>query len=215
MGSFQDLSGQKFGKLTAIKVVDKTTRFESVWLCKCDCGNLTKVPCTRLKSGKTKSCGSYNVERLKNRSNCHGKTKTRVYTIWGKMKSRCTQKNSPAYKRYGGRGITVCDEWSKNFMNFYNWSMANGYQDNLTIDRIDNDKGYYPDNCRWVTMKEQQNNRSTNHFIEHNGEKLTIAQWAEKLNVYPSTIYDRIRKYENDYEKILFKGDLRRGTKRK
>ena len=79
MGSFQNLSGQKFGRLTAIKVVDKTTRFESIWLCKCDCGNLTKVPCTRLKSGKTKSCGCYNIERLKNRSNCHGKTKTRVF----------------------------------------------------------------------------------------------------------------------------------------
>jgi hypothetical protein len=117
---------------------------------------------------------------------------TRLYSIWGSMKSRCNNSKLSIYKIYGGRGITVCDEWAKDFMNFYNWSMANGYQDNLTIDRIDNDKGYSPDNCRWVTMREQQNNRKNNRKIMYENKEYTVSKLSEKLNIPYATLLWRI-----------------------
>ena len=166
-----DLEGQKFGRLTAIKKVGNSNG-HITWLCECECGKKTIVQATMLKKGRTRSCGCLWVEAIsdfnhserkkeiaKIAKTTHGKKGSRIYRIWCAMKSRCTNSNVPCYKYYGGRGITVCDEWKNDFMSFYNWAMSHGYAENLTIDRIDVDGNYEPSNCRWATMKEQNKNK--------------------------------------------------------
>lgn len=155
-----DLTGQRFGMLTVVSR-DGTTKHRTVtWLCRCDCGGETIVAGNDLKRNHTKSCGCLRQGLAK-----HRKTDTRLFNVWKSMKRRCNGKTDKNYDRYGGRGITVCEEWQHNFQAFYDWSMANGYDENAprgkcTIDRIDNDKGYLPENCRWVDMKVQTRNRA-------------------------------------------------------
>lgn len=186
MGKFQDLSGQKFGKLTAIKVVDEPVKGgnHKKWVCLCECGNKTVVTSDHLKKGDIKSCGCY----------FWGGSDTRIYRIWAHIKDRCYNKNHKSYADYGGRGITVCDEWLESSKAFYDWSIANGYKDGLTIDRIDNNKGYYPDNCRWTTSKIQANNTRWNHNITYKGETKSIQLWGEELGIKPNTLLYRIRR---------------------
>jgi hypothetical protein len=124
----------------------------------------------------------------------HGKRKTRLYRIWANVKTRCTNKNDPHYNRYGGRGITVCDEWKNDFEAFCNWAMSNDYADDLTIDRIDNNGNYCPSNCRWVTVKEQNQNKRNVILLTYNGETKSAAEWARKLNLGHDTIRQRYRK---------------------
>lgn len=185
-----DITGQKFGKLTAIKI-DKVKRnghtTSTYWLCECECGNFTSVEASRLKTGYTKSCGCLR----KKRGNDSIESK-RLYRIWIGMKSRCYNPNANTYEDYGGRGITICDEWKDDFQLFYDWSIKNGYANTLTIDRIDTNLGYSPDNCRWVTMKEQSNNTRKNLEIEYNGETHTFSEWMDILKLNSSTIYTRI-----------------------
>ncbi len=162
MGKFKNLTGQKFGRLTAICPVAKNNHNAVLWLCDCECGLDAIVEGRSLTNGLTRSCGCLNQEAHQlrpNRTN-HGKAGTRLYRIWKKMKSRChNPKDSDYQKYYGSRGITVCNEWSHNFQAFYDWAITNGYSDELSIDRIDNDKGYSPDNCRWATAEEQRHNQ--------------------------------------------------------
>ncbi len=162
-----DLTGQRYGKLTVIKQVEsKVTpsgQKQKQYLCKCDCGNEVIVRSLALRNGDTKSCGCLKVkqakETLKTIKPKHGLRYTRVYGIWKDMKQRCYNLKAANYERYGGRGIKICEEWKNNPEAFYNWAMANGYAENLTIDRINNDGNYEPSNCRWITMKEQAQNR--------------------------------------------------------
>ena len=187
MGAFIDLTGQKFGKLTVIeRAENKNGRV--AWLCKCDCGNFTTVTSKRLRNGDTKSCGCYHKEKISK----HNKSNSRLYNIYSHIKQRCYNLKNCRYKNYGGRGITICDEWLHNFQAFYDWAMANGYDDTLTIDRIDNNKGYSPDNCRWITNKEQQSNKCNNHLITYNGKTQTMAMWANEKNINESTLAHRI-----------------------
>lgn len=133
----------------------------------------------------------------------HGKRRTRMYRIWSDMKSRCNNQNRPKYARYGGRGITVCSEWMSDFQAFYNWAMENGYQDDLSIDRIDNDGNYCPENCRWITMREQAANKSTNHYITHEGMTLTMTEWARRIGIPREVLKDRICRYGWEHERAL------------
>lgn len=185
-----DLTGQKFNKLTIIKQNGRNKRGEVLWLCQCECGN-TKIAITsELKSGHVKSCGCINKERFTK----HNKTHTRLYKIWDGMKARCYNKNKREYKWYGEKGIIICNEWLSDFENFYNWAINNGYKDNLTIDRIDFNGNYEPSNCRWVTYKEQANNKSDNHLIEYNGEIHNITEWAYIKNISRNTLTTRLER---------------------
>lgn len=124
----------------------------------------------------------------------HGMRNTRLYDIWRSMKQRCYNPKTNRYKKYGGRGITVCDEWKDNFQSFYDWAMSNGYSDDLSIDRIDPNGNYESNNCRWATAKQQANNRTNNNIIEFNGEVHTLAQWSEITGIKMATIGARLQK---------------------
>lgn len=192
MGRVIDLKGRRFGRLTVIEEAGRSKDRHVLWLCKCDCGNKCIVPSNSLKKGDTQSCGCLYKEQQKiPKSIKHGMSKSRIYQEWIDMRNRCVNKNVKCYHNYGGRGITVCEEW-RDFQAFYDWAMANGYTDDLTLDRIDNNGPYSPENCRWVTYKEQGNNTSRNHCITHKGKTQTISQWADELNMKYSTLYARL-----------------------
>lgn len=189
MSKALDLTGQKFGRLTAIKKVGVSKDKNVIWECVCECGNTKEVRGSHLFHGKVRSCGCLAKEILdyrnkyKNSNLTHGLSKTRLYTKYVHMKERCSDKGKIDYY---GRGIKVSDEWSdkeNGFINFYNWAINNGYKDGLTIDRKDVNGDYEPDNCRWITNQEQQNNKRSNVFIEYNGQINTIANWSRIMNL--------------------------------
>lgn len=188
MSKLKDLTGQRFGRLTVIKRDENDKRGNVQWLCECDCGKSAIVRGYQLTVGKTKSCGC-----LKGTHKSHHKSNLRIWYIWQNMKQRCSKESHISYKHYGARGILVCDEWKNDFMNFYNWAMANGYKDNLTIDRIDVNGNYEPNNCRWVNMKTQQRNRTNNHLVTLNGETKCMLEWCEIYHLQYNTVLRRLK----------------------
>lgn len=204
----KDRIGLRFGRLVIEDIVVENKH--TYCICKCDCGSYTKKLFSVIKRGDIKSCGCLGKEVYSKGTPIHGLYYTRLYKIYSGMKNRCCCKTDYHYKNYGNRGIEICDEWlGKNgFINFYNWAMANGYKDDLSIDRIDNNGNYCPENCRWATMKEQQNNTRYNHILYYKGEKMTLSQASDKFNLSTSTIWHRVKKYGNNLE-IALKNPIR------
>lgn len=198
--SFQDLTGMRFGRLIVI-CQDHVDAYRKIyWKCQCDCGNIAIVRGNALKSGNTQSCGclKHEIRNVK-----HGMTNSRLYNIWSKIKSRCYVKTDPAYRRYGFRGISMCEDWKDNFIAFFEWAIYNGYSDELSIDRIDVNGNYEPSNCRWSTPKEQSNNRRSNIPITINGITLNLQEWCNKLNINRNTVNTRVRICGWSYETAL------------
>jgi hypothetical protein len=192
----ENLTGKTFGRLTVVEF-DHSKDKKSYWKCKCICGNITISRSDQLKNGQTKSCGCLKKETDKinfSKRNFHYKSHTRIHKIWLGMKDRCFNSKTPAYKWYGLKGVIVCEEWKNDFMQFYNWAMANGYNDTLTIDRIDTNGNYEPNNCSWTTMIEQANNTTRNHFLTYNNETHTIMEWVRKTGLSRSAIRGRLKR---------------------
>lgn len=199
----KDLTGQRFGRLT-VEPVWEIRKGHAYWLCRCDCGGVKIVRGSHLKQGNVSSCG------CKDRTT-HGETRTRLYHIWNGMRNRCSNKNYPGYPNYGGRGISVCEEWQE-YIPFRDWAITNGYQDGLSIDRIDNNGGYSPDNCRWATPREQANNTRKVRLITYNGETHSVCEWSRILNIKQSTLNMRINKYRWSAEEALRKEVRKHGS---
>lgn len=202
MNNFIDLTGQKFGRLTVIKKVGCSKNKSILWLCKCDCGNEVVVTSNNLRTGNSTSCGCFAREIRKKRCTIHGFRNARIYNIWRAMKQRCYNKNSKNYKNYGGRGIIVCNQWLKDFKSFYDWSMQNGYSDNLSIDRINVNGNYEPNNCRWITLQEQNNNRRSNNNLTIGNKTQNLSEWCKDLNINRHKIYTLMKKGYNCYNAI-------------
>lgn len=193
-----NLLGQKFGRLTVISQAPNRGKLTQ-WKCICSCGSIVFVDTQSLRKGHTKSCGCLRYDFPKSFNTIHGQSSSPIYRIWSGMRKRCNNKNCHQYKDYGGRGVSVCKEWSNNFKAFYDWAIHNGYKQGLTIDRIDVNGNYCPSNCRWVNMKAQ--NRNKRNTIRVNGESLSVI--CERLNLNYYTIHSRIAKLGWSIEKAL------------
>ncbi len=180
-----DMVGQRFGKLIVVSRAENDKKGQARWLCQCDCGGSTITTRYNLITGQTKSCGCIL------RSPRTTELDRRLSGVHSNMKARCSNPNNPHYKYYGGRGITVCEEW-QHVDKFREWAYNNGYKPGLTIDRIDVNGNYEPSNCRWVTMQEQQFNKTDSHLITYKGETKCLAEWENQLGIDHRTILARL-----------------------
>ena len=187
----KDLTGQRFGRWLILERAVKRGK-GTRYICRCDCGTVRTLYGDGLKSGNSKSCGCLRDELLIKRAT-HNMSKTRIYNIWAGMKSRCSNQKDPNYKNYGGRGISVCPEWKESFVTFYTWTIHSGYKEGLQIDRIDNNGNYEPPNGHWVTAKENSRNTRNSIILELKGERKSLPEWADDLNINPGTLYSRIK----------------------
>lgn len=204
--TFIDLEGKQFDRLTVIGFVGRKWR-NAVWLCECNCGNVTQVKSSALINRTTKSCGCLKDENTSKRSRTHGHAgaltglQSAAYNAWCNMKTRCTNENRKEFARYGGRGIQICDRWMNSFENFIE-DMGEPPA-NHSLDRIKNDEGYSPTNCKWSTMKQQANNTRRNRIVVIDGQSMTAKQAAERYAVSEFTIYGRLNRGLRDHEAVF------------
>lgn len=203
MARLNDITGIKFGKLTVVKRAENDDYGRTRWQCECECGNkvirMSSIIMDAYRKGKASHCGCSPVLKT------HGLTKKnkRLYWVWAAIIQRCENKNSKDYKDYGGRGIRVCKEWREDFSSFHSWAMESGYKQGLSIDRINNNKGYYPGNCRWVGIKEQMNNQSKSLSITWKGETKSVLEWSEETGINYRTLKQRVFKLGWDIDKAM------------
>lgn len=194
-GERHDLTGRKYGRLTVVGEHHRSEKSGYYWTCLCDCGNTAIVSGGNLRGGSTKSCGCLSAECKPPLGTKHGMSRTKLHNIWIAMKQRCTNPNDANYDRYGGRGIQVCDEWSDSFEVFRDWALANGYVEGKTdLDREDNDKGYSPDNCRFISHRDNLRNTHRKLHDVINGEDITLSEAAEKYGISYRLIYQRYKR---------------------
>lgn len=196
----EDLTGKRYGRLTVM--YQNGFRYKPsgqrnvLWHCKCDCGKEKDIPANTLRNGRSMSCGCLNSELASKRATVHGGCKGEklesIYKIWRCMKGRCFQKSNNRYKDYGGRGIKICREWL-DYSKFREWAISNGYKEGLSIDRIDVNGDYCPENCRWATAIEQANNKRNNAYITALGDTKTATEWSRATGIDASTILERIK----------------------
>lgn len=200
LGKLIDLTGQRFGKLVVVSRAENRNGGQSRWLCKCECGSLKEIDGYCLTHGLSGSCGCS--------KQTHGQSRSRLYHIWQGMKGRCLNSENRDYPKYGGRGIKVFEEWRKSFETFRDWAIANGYRSDLSIDRIDVNGDYCPQNCRWATANEQCNNRRKTIFLLYGGRKQSLSEWSHETGIKYVTLRKRFEKGWPT-EKILSKGACR------
>lgn len=187
--------GEKYGRLEAIEFAGRNKRKQAYWMFECECGTVKKMLADNVKRGVAKSCGCLAREKAGKHSITHSMSRSRPYRIWSLMKDRCTNENYKAKKHYKDRGISFCERWHK-FDNFWE-DMKETYENHLTLDRIDNNAGYYKENCRWATREQQNNNKRNTIFIEYNGKTQTVSAWAKELGIKQSVIRQRRSKTSN------------------
>lgn len=191
---FNDLTGENFGRLTVIGLSPRRSGRKSYWICQCNCGNKAVARGDILKAGTTQSCGCMKKEQDRinlTANHSHKESGAHLYNAWLGMKQRCYDKNSETYKYYGERGIKVSDEWKNDYIKFAEWARENGYSEILTIERIDVNGDYSPDNCTWIPFVDQMNNRRSSIMIEWNGQIKNLKQWSAELGLPYSTIHTR------------------------
>lgn len=185
-----DVVGAVYGTLTVVKEAEKVNGMRRV-LAECECGNSKEFYLGNLRMGYTKSCGCRQLEGLAERATTHGGRDTRLYSIWTNIKTRCTNSKTDSYKYYGGKGISICREWEERFEDFRDWALENGYKDDLTIDRMDNEGDYTPDNCRWADHVTQSRNRDYAWHITIDGTTKHVKEWCEYYGIEYKTVHTR------------------------
>ena len=212
VGKVKDITGTRINGWTVLEEHGRNKSGGAMFLCRCQCGNERVVDGRSVRNGSSKSCGCTRAERitdsLKLRFLEQGGKKERLYGVWNGMKDRCYNPNSRAYYRYGGRGITVCDEWKNSYKAFRKWALDNGYDSTAkrgvcTLERIDNDDGYSPLNCTWASSRAQCNNRSNNHIISYKGVEHTISEWSRITGIRKDTLRRRLVTYGWATERAL------------
>lgn len=207
MGQIRNLNGLRFGRLTVVGFSGLNKHRKATWNCLCDCGKSVIVVGASLTNGSTKSCGCYEIETKQERNATHGLRKHDLYKTWLNIKSRCYNSNNSHYKYYGKKGIGMCDDWRNNFKVFYDWAINNGWKRGLSIERIDNNKQYEPENCKWIDISKQSQNRTTNHYVaDKNGNVYTIAEISRKTNINVHTLYSCYNKHKSILPTLYLRG---------
>lgn len=199
--SFQDLSGNKYGRLTVLRFAGSSARRETYFECQCECGTVVTIRSNSLKGGTCQSCGCYAIDCFVEQNYTHGMSYTKVYRTWIKIKGRTQNPNIDCYMNYGGRGIQMCDRWLHSFDAFYA-DMGDPPTPKHTIERINNNGNYCPENCKWATRQEQLANRRNSRYLTYQGETDLLLNWAKKCGMSDKTLTARLR-YGWSIEKAL------------
>lgn len=211
MRKIENLTGRKYGRLRVVGFSHMDKRSKTYWHCLCDCGERRVVVSSSLKTGNTKACGCLSRElsgkRLADALYKHGECQTRLYKTYIRMKDRCSAFGKRRGKHYADKGVEVCSEWKKDFMNFREWALNNGYDDKLSIDRIDPFGNYEPDNCRWANSVTQGRNKRASTYIEYMGMTLHLKEWSEYFGLDYHTLYQRWRDRKDVATLFLSKTD--------